>query len=79
MKSKGSFMQTKHICVLIHIRTKGEVGAPLNLFKPSSKYFTDRSNAVLLLWIVYVFLPCGCYAFVRVCLYVPYGPLLGEG
>ena len=35
----GSFMQTKHLCVLIHIWTKGEVGAPLNWFKPSSKIF----------------------------------------
>ena len=32
-------MQTKHLCVLIHIWTKGEVGAPLNRFKPSSKVF----------------------------------------
>ena len=48
-------MQTKHLCVLIHILTKGEVGAPLNRFKPSSKMFTDRSKAVLLLWIFYVF------------------------
>ena len=32
-------MQTKHLCVLIHIRTKGEVGEPLNRFKPSSKIF----------------------------------------
>ena len=32
-------MQTKHLCVLIHIWTKGEVGAPLNQFKPSSKTF----------------------------------------
>ena len=30
-------MQTKHLCVLINIQTKGEVGAPLNRFKPSSK------------------------------------------
>ena len=30
-------MQTKHLCVLIHIWTKGEVGALLNRFKPSSK------------------------------------------
>ena len=30
-------MQTKHLCVLIHSWTKGEVGAPLNRFKPSSK------------------------------------------
>ena len=32
-------MQTKHLCVLIHIWTKGEVCAPLNLFKPSGKIF----------------------------------------
>ena len=32
-------MQTKHLCVLIHIWTKGEVGAPWNQFKPSSKIF----------------------------------------
>ena len=36
--------------------------APLNRFKPSSKIFTDRSKAVLLLWIFYVFvLSCVCY------------------
>ena len=34
---------------------KGEVGAPLNRFKPSNKLFTDCSKAVLLLWIFYVF------------------------
>ena len=39
-------MQTKYLCVLIHIWIKGEVGAPLNWFKPSSKIFTDRSKAV---------------------------------
>ena len=32
-------MQTKHLCVLIHIWTKGEVGAPWNRLKPSSKIF----------------------------------------
>ena len=48
-------MRTKHLCVLIHIWTKGEVGAPWNRFKPYSKIlFTDRSKAVLLLWIIYV-------------------------
>ena len=44
------------------------------------KYFTDRSKAVLLLWIFYVFvLSCVCYVFVRVCLYVLCGHLLGKG
>ena len=67
-------MQTKHRCVLIHIRTKDEVGAPLTGLSPSVKYLTDRSKAVLLLWAFYVFfLSCVCYAFVLVCLYVPCG------
>ena len=44
------------------------------------KYFTDRSKAVLLLWIFYVFaLCCVCYVFVRVCLCVLCGHLLGKG
>ena len=34
---------------------------------------------VLLLWIFYVFLSYVCYAFVRVCLYVLCGHLLGKG
>ena len=41
------------------------------------KYFTDRSKAVLFLWIF--FLSCVCYVFVRVCLFVPCGHLLGKG
>ena len=32
-------MQTKHLWVLIHIWTKGKVGAPLNWFKTSNKMF----------------------------------------
>ena len=52
---------------------------PLNWFKPSSKIFSDRSKAVLLLRIFYVFvLSCVCYVFVRVCLYVLCGHLLGK-
>ena len=44
------------------------------------KYFTDRSKAVLLLWIFDVFvLSCVCCAFVRVCLCVLCGRLLGGG
>ena len=47
---------------------------------PPVKYFTDRSKAILLLWIFYVFvLSCVCYVFVRVCLYVLFGHLLGKG
>ena len=50
---KGSSMRIIHFFVLIHIRTKDEVG-PSNMFKPSSNMFTDRSKAVLLLWICFV-------------------------
>ena len=46
---------------------------------PPVKYFTDRSKAVLL-WIFHVFvLSCVCYVFMRVCLYVLWGHLLGKG
>ena len=71
-------MQTKHLCVLIHIRNKGEVGAPFHRFKPSSIFFTDRSKAVLLLWIIYVISVLFCYAFMHVCLLMPCGHLLGK-
>ena len=43
---------------------------------PPVKYCTDRSKAVLLLWIFHIFLPCVCYAFVCVCLFVDLGSRL---
>ena len=48
--------------------------APLNRYKPS-----NRSKAVLLLWIFYFFLSCVCYAFLSLCLYVLCCHLLGKG
>ena len=47
-----SFMRTKHLSVLIHIRNKGETGA-VKMIKPSS-IFTDNSKAMLLLKIYFV-------------------------
>ena len=38
---------------LIHIKIKMRL-VPLNMFKPSSNFFTDRPKAVLLLWILFV-------------------------
>ena len=70
-------MQTKQLCFLIHICNKGEVGAMIPV--PQVKYFTDHLKAVLLLWIVMLFLPCVCDAFVLVCLLMPRGHLLGKG
>ena len=46
-------MQTKYLFVFLHIRNKGEVGDK-NMFKPSSIFFTDRTMAVILLWILFV-------------------------
>ena len=51
---------------------------PLNRFKPSSKYFTDRSKAVLHLWIFYVFalslcLLCLCARLFICALWLPAG------
>ena len=47
---------------------------------PPVKFFTDRSKAVLLLWIFYVFvLSWVCYVFVRVCLYVKFRSPAGKG
>ena len=42
---------------------------------PPVKYFTDRSKAVLLLWIICVV----CLSCFRVCLLLPCGHLLGKG
>ena len=47
-------------------------------FARASSHVVDLQ--VLLLWIFYVFiLSCVCYVFVRVCLYVLCGHLLGKG
>ena len=77
--SKGSFMQTKYLCVLILIWTKGEVGALWKRFKPSS--------IIVLLtfprWCFFcgsfmLFLSYFCKAFLRVCLSMPCDHLLGK-
>ena len=66
------------MCLDPHLN-KGLGWRPETGFSPPVKYFTDRSKAVLLLWIFHVFLSFVCYAFVRVCLFVPCGHLLGKG
>ena len=62
-------MQSKHLCVLIHIWTEDEIGAPLNRFKPSSKtfYWPFQCGTSFVDFYVF-FLSCVCYAFVPVCL-----------
>ena len=58
-------MQTKHICVLIHIGSKGEVGAP----------FQGGASFVDHLCYFCIF----CCAFMHVCLLMYCGHLLGNG
>ena len=81
-------MQTKHLCVLIHIWTKGEVGAPWNQLKPSSKIYLLTvprwcffcGSYILFLSDLCTFTYfCFCYDFVRVCLLIPCGHLLWMG
>ena len=71
-------MQTKHLCVLIHIWTKGEVGAPSNRFQPSSNFFTAAQRRCFFCGSFMLFLSC-FYAFMHVCLLMPCGHLLGKG
>ena len=73
-------MQIKHLCVLTHIWTKSEVCAPWHQFKPSSKILLlTVSRRCFFCGSFMLFLSCFCYAFVRVCLLVPCGHLLGKG
>ena len=54
--------------------------APLSRFKPSSKIFYWPFQGGTSFEDLYVFvLSCVCYVFVRVCLYVLCGHLLGKG
>ena len=60
-------MQTKLLCVLIHIWTKGEVGAPWNRFKLSSKTFLLTVPRQYFFYGYYVlFLSCISQAFASV-------------
>ena len=76
----GVFSCKPNINVLIHIWTKGEVGAPLNRFKPSSKiFYWPFQGGTYFVDLLCFFLSCVWYAFVLVCLYVPCVLLLEKG
>ena len=77
---KGYFMQTKHLFVLIHIWTKGEVGAPWKRLKPSSKiFYRPFQGGASIVDHFWYFCLVFCYAFVRICILMPCGHLLGKG
>ena len=64
-------------CVLVHIRIKGRGWRLETSLSPPVKYFTDRSKAVLLLWIFCVFsvlcLLCLCACLFICALWSPAG------
>ena len=74
-----SFMQTKHLLVLIHIWNKREVGTPWSRVKPSSYIFLLTFPRWCFFYGSFMlFLSCFCYAFVYVCKLMPCGHLLGK-
>ena len=64
------------IYVLIHIRTKGEVGTDKHV-KALQRFFANRSKALLLLWIFFVviYVPCLSFLCCRVCSLQPWDRL----
>ena len=71
----------KHSGPSLHAyEAKGEVVAPWNRFKPSSKIFIlTVPRLCFFCGSFMLFLPCSCCAFVRVCSLMPCGHLLGKG
>ena len=73
-------MWTKHLhaCVLIHIRTKGEVGT-VKYISHLQWIFADHSKAVLLLWILFaIYVSCLFLLCCLVCSMQPCDHLLGN-
>ena len=56
-----------------------DLGIDFSLFKPSSKIFLLTVSSRCFCGSFVLFLSFFCYAFVRVCLLVPCGHLLGKG
>ena len=72
------FMQAKYLCILILVWVGVGIDTVEPVWAPDGMFYRPF-QAVLLLWFIYVFLSCVCYAFVRVCLFVPWSPRLGKG
>ena len=68
-------MRTNYLSVLIHIRTKGEVGT----VKPSCNFLPDRSQTVIHLWILFFTYLCLSMPYCLVYVIQPCGNLLEKG
>ena len=72
MDKLGVFHANQNLCVLIHIWTKGEVGA-VKPFKPSSKIFlltVPRGYFFCGSFVLFMFCDCHAFASVHCCLVV---------
>ena len=80
-KNAGFALASQHLpqdlATLMHEKT-GEVGASWNWFKPFSKEVL-LTVPRFFCGSFMLFLLCFCYAFMHICLLMPYGHLLGEG
>ena len=61
-------MRTKHLCILIHIGIKGEVGTVKHVLSPPVIFFTDCSKGVLLCgsFLLFAFRVSLCYTVLSV-------------
>ena len=59
-------MRTKHLSILIHNSIKGEVSTVKHVYALQNFFLTDRSKAVLLLWIFFVI--CALFLSLLYCL-----------
>ena len=66
-------------CVLVHIRFKGEVGAVKLVLALQQNILLTVPGGTSFVDLLCFFLSRVCYAFVRVCLFVPCGHLLEKG
>ena len=72
-------MQTKHPCVLIQIWTKVRLARHETGLSPTVRFLLTFPRRWFFCGSFMLFLSCFCYAFVRVCLLMPCGQLLGKG
>ena len=75
----GSFMRTRHLCVLVRVWAWGGVGAVGPVWALQLYVFTDRSKAVLLLWVICVVsVECLLYFCARLFIVASWSPA-GKG
>ena len=73
--SLGSFMQTKYLCLDSHLNYGWGLRRETGLNPPVQQFYWSFQGGTSFVEHL-CFLSCVCYAFVRVCLFVPCGHLL---